>query len=145
MKMIYNGTPMKSLNIHHFEMDTNDCDMVASDLQVGKTAVARGRKITGTGKAFEFACYSKITTNKSMPVPTTLNVIELASLDYPILHNMTFSDIREADFSTAQIVGFAVIDGVSHPITVQVTNNILRVECSEKIGVLIFFGKDNYV
>ena len=133
------------MKVNHYELSTNDCDMVASDLQAGKTAVARGRKITGTGKAFEFACYSKITTNKSMPIPTTLNIVELASVDYPILHNMTFSDIRETDFSTAQIIGYAVINGVNCPITVQVANNILRVECSEKIDILIFFGKDNYV
>ena len=34
MKMYLGKTPIKGLNVKHFEMDTNDCDMIASDMHV---------------------------------------------------------------------------------------------------------------
>lgn len=81
--MIYGGVPVNSMKISYYEMDTNDCDMIASDLQAGKTAVARGQKITGTGKSFEFATYGYITTNIPTPIPTNINVIHLGCMEYP--------------------------------------------------------------
>lgn len=145
MKMIYNGAPVKSLNIHHFEMNTNDCDMVASDLQAGKTAVARGKKITGTGKCFEFASYGGIKTNASIFSPVIINVIEIASLDYPIRISTELNDMRNLDFSIAQIIGYVTVDNVEYPITAQINGVILTLSCEKTVTLQSFYGKDNYV
>lgn len=83
MKMIYNGTPIKSLNIKRYEMNTNDATLKASDMQVGVTAYAKGKKVTGTGKSFEFAYYGGFETNSINYVPNMINVIEIASVNYP--------------------------------------------------------------
>lgn len=144
MKMIYNGTPVKSLNVHHFEMDTNSCDMVASDLQAGKTAVARGKKITGTGKSFEFAYYGMVETNSMNYVPSLINTIEVASLDYPIKSSIALNDMVDIDFSIEQTIAIVVIENVEYPITVTIENSILRLNCEKTIELQIFFGKDNY-
>ena len=82
MKMFYGNTPVKSLNIRHYEMNTNDCDMIASDLQAGKKAVATGQKITGTGKSFEFASYGGWMTNLPLAIPSMINAIQIGSNNY---------------------------------------------------------------
>ena len=145
MKMIYNGTPMKSLNIKHYEMDTNSCDMVASDLQAGKTAVARGKKITGTGKSFEFAMYGEIETNSPVFSPVVINMIEIASLDYPIKASVALSNMKNLDFSIGQTIGCVVIDSIEYPITAKVDGALLTLSCEKTVALESFYGKDNYV
>lgn len=145
MKMMYGNVPIKSLNVKHYELDSNSCDMVASDLQAGKTAVAKGRKITGTGKSFEFAQYGNMRTNLPMYVPTTINAITISSLDYPVKTTMSFSDVRNVDFLTEQTIGQITIDGVDCPINIKVENSLLTIVCSNTIWLQVFFGKDNYV
>lgn len=144
MKMYYGNTPVNSLNINYFERDTNDCDMVASDLQTGKTAVARGQKITGTGKSFEFAQYGGIDTNLPMVIPNTINVIEIASITYPIRTVFSLTEIKNLDFSIPQTAGYVIVDGSEFPITVTVTNNMLTLSCDQTITLQVFYGKDNY-
>lgn len=145
MKMIYNGTPIKSLNIKHYEMDTNSCDMIASDLQAGKTAVARGKKITGTGKSFEFASYATTALNYPIPIPTNINVIELASTTYPVTMAMRLIEIKNVDFSTEKTIGSVMVDSVEYPISMVVSNNIMTISCDKNISLELFYGKDNYV
>lgn len=74
--------------------------MVASDLQDGKTAVARGKKIVGTGKSFEFASYGVSRTNVPEFIPATINVIEITSLDYPIKSMIALNMMQDIDFSS---------------------------------------------
>lgn len=145
MKMFLGNTPMKNLNIHHYEIPTNDCDMVASDLQAGKTAVARGQKITGTGKSFEFAFYGQLRTNMMVPLPTIINVIEIGSSTHPIQMSIDMNNMKQIDFSTEQIIGTVIVNETTTPITVVVENNMLTVGCSESINLQVFYGKDNYV
>lgn len=45
MKMYYGGTPIKSLNVKHYEMSTSDATVQPSDLQSGVTCYARGQKL----------------------------------------------------------------------------------------------------
>lgn len=145
MKMIYNGTPMKSLNIKHYEMNTNDCTMVASDLQAGVTAFARGKKVTGTGKSFEFAHYGGWKTNSPQYIPSGINVIEIASIDYPIQLSMPLSDMKNSDFTIPQTIGNIIIDSATYPISVQAANNILTISCDKTVTLQLFYGKDNYI
>lgn len=144
MKMMYNGAPIKSLNIKHYEMSTNDCDMIASDLQVGKTAVAKGRKITGTGKAFEFAMYGALHTNAIMFVPDNINIIEVASTEHPIRLSILLESMKYVDFSSDQKIGVVIIEGVEYDLIASVKSNILMVSCEKDIQLQVFFGKDNY-
>ena len=145
MKLMYGNVPVKSLNIHHYELNTNDCDMVASDLQAGKTAVARGQKIVGTGKSFEFAFYGVFRTNDTMYIPSNINVVEITSVLYPIQHAIALGDMKNIDFSTSNVIGNIVVDGTFYPIIVQAANNFINISCDVNTDLQIFFGKDNYV
>ena len=144
MKMFLGNTPVSSLNVHHFEMDTNDCTMVASDLQAGITAVARGKKITGTGKSFEFAYYGGLETNSPQYIPNDINIIEIASVDHPVQLVIPLSDMKSNDFSIPKNVCNIVVDSVSYPINVQAVNNILTISCDKTVTLQLFYGKDNY-
>lgn len=145
MKMMYNGTQIKSLNVKHYEMDSNFATVEPSDMQSGKTAVAKGKKITGTGKSFEFAQYGNIETNSPLYVPNTINVIEIASLNYPIKSSIPFSDMGNIDFSVSQVIGHIDINGSNSEISVKVENNLFTVTCSETIKLQIFYGRDRYL
>ena len=145
MKMMYNGTQIKSLNVKHYEVSTNDCDMIASDLQAGKTAVARGKKITGTGKSFEFATYGELETNRPNHIPSLINVVEVTSVDYPIRSLITFRNMLDVDFSTEQAIGTVVINNIEYPITIRVDGSILTINCEKTISLEVFLGKDRYI
>lgn len=150
MKMYLGNMPIKKANISHFEMDTNDCTMVASDLQAGVTAVARGQKITGTGKCFEFAHYGGMYSNDFIIIPTdSINVVHISSLSYPVHSTIQLSDMKNLDFNTSQVIGNLIVDNVQYPISVCVQTNESFVEvwvvCDIDVRFQIFLGKDNYV
>lgn len=145
MKMMYNGTPIKSLNIKHFEVSTNDCTMKASDLQAGVTGVARGKKIVGTGKAFSFASYGRFSSNEIIPIPVdVINTILISSASYPIKMKDTIVNLQKNDFSMLQEVAFITINEIDYPIAVQVSNNMITISCSQVTNLEILFGKDEY-
>lgn len=143
MKMIYGGVPVNSMKLKHYEISTNDCDMVASDLQAGKTGVAKGRKITGTGKSFEFACYGDWTTNLPYIVPAVVNVVQVGSVDYAIKTVVPIYNTN-LDFTIAQKIVEVTIDGIVYPVTASVQNGMLTIFCDHTINIQLFFGKDNY-
>ena len=145
MKMFYGNIPVNSMKIKHYEMNTNSATVQPSDLQTGVTCFGRGKKITGTGKSFEFAQYGYLETNLSRTIPNNINVIEIASLTYPIQLNIALSDMKGIDFTKSQTVANVTVDGVSYPISVQVSNNKLTVSCDKTIKLQVFYGKDNYV
>lgn len=146
MKMMYGGVPIKSLNIKHFEVDTNSATVQPADLQAGVTCFARGQKIIGTGKCFEFACYGQIESNDEQFIPTdTINVIQISSLTYPVKFTTALSDMKALDFSAGQVVGSVVIDSTDYPLTIISNNNTLIIECGQTIPLEVFYGKDNYV
>lgn len=144
MKLMYGSTPVKSLNINYFERDTNDCTMIPSDLQAGRTAVARGQKITGTGKSFEFATYGNYTTNTYIPIPTTVNVVTVSSLQYPLQVLIALADMELIDFTTNQTIGNVVIDGTTYPLVLSANNGLFKIACDKTINLEVFYGKDNY-
>lgn len=145
MKMFYGNTPIKSLNIKHFEMDTNSATVKSSDLQSGVICYGRGQKITGTGKCFEFASYGKCKTNLPVVVPTIINTIQIGSLDYPVKTIISMYDATFLDFSTSQKIAEVTIDGAVYPLTVSVQHGMLTVSCDHTIDIQLFYGKDNYV
>lgn len=145
MKMMYNGTEIKSLKVKHYEMSSNFATVEPSDIQAGKTAVARGKKITGTGKAFEFANYGYLETNTDRYVPSTINVIELASTIYPIKLNIDLNSLNTLSFDTEQNIATVTINNVDYDLKVSVKSNILKITCDQTFGLQIFYGKDNYV
>ena len=146
MKMMYGGVPIKSLNVKHYEMDTNSCDMIASDLQAGKTAVARGQKITGTGKCFSFATYGDMLSNISIPIPVSeINTIVLSSVGNSIKMLQDIISLRSLDFLTAQEIATVTINGVDYPIKIQIINNMFTIICEQTVVLQIMFGKDEYI
>lgn len=145
MKMIYGGVPVNSMKIKHYELDTNSATVQPSDMQAGVTCFARGKKITGTGKAFEFASYGKIDTNTPIFSPTIVNVVEIASLTYPIRLSVELGVMRDIDFSTPQTIGYVMVDNVEYPIIVQVDGVVLTFTCEKTIELQAFYGKDLYV
>ena len=142
MKMMYGGTPVKNVLLH---TDSDSATMVASDLQSGVTGFAKGQKITGTGKSFEFARYGSMFTNVQTVIPTNINIIEIASLNNPVQLYIELTDMKDLDFLTSQLIGNVVVDGVAYPITVIVSDNKIKLSCDKTIKLQVFYGRDNYV
>lgn len=145
MKMYYGNVPIKSMNIKHYEMDTNDATVLASDLQNGVTCYARGSKITGTGKIFEFADYGAFKTNIPIIIDNMINVIEITSTAYPIKSEIPLSEMKNIDFSVSQLIASVVIDAVEYPITTTIDDGMLILYCDKSVTLQVFYGKDNYV
>ena len=146
MKMMLGNTPVKSLNIHHFEMDTNSATVQPSDLQAGITCFARGQKVTGTGKSFEFAYHGGIQSNDSLIIPTnTINVVHVTSLDYPVHSLIHLNNTNQLDFTVGQTICNLIVDGTAYPVVVTANNNEVLVSCDINVRFEIFFGKDNYI
>lgn len=144
-KMYLGETPIQSLNIHQYDISTNDATAISSDFQAGVTAYARGQKITGTGKAFEFANYGTITTNVQNFVPTLVNVVEISGLNYPTKSLIDLSQINNIDFTTEQTIAVVIVDNVEYPITVEVEGYALTFNCEKTITLNYFLGKDRYI
>lgn len=142
MKMYLGDVPVKALYTH---TDTDEGNITAPDMQSGMIAFAKGVKLTGTGKAFAFASYGQISTNKACPVPSIINFIEVSSLTYPVKTNIALSSMKNTDFSTIQKIGAVTINGTEYDITAQVSNNMLTVGCSKDISLEVFYGRDEHV
>lgn len=142
MKLMLGGTPVKKMMIHN---DTMDATMVASDMQAGVTAYANGQKITGTGKSFSFAMYGSMFTNEPVIIPSTINIIEIASTSYPIQLKIELSKMKNVDFSTIQSAATVVVNGTQYDIAVNVVNGELNISCDQTIKIQVFYGKDEYV
>lgn len=145
MKMFYNGTPIKSMKVKHYEISTNDCTMTASDLQSGVTGVARGKKIVGTGKAFSFAMYGDCPSNVTMPIPTSeINTLLISANNYSVRMEKSTREFRDVDLSTEQEIAAVNINGVDYPVVLKIANNMLTVSCNQTITLQVLFGKDDY-
>jgi hypothetical protein len=145
MKLIYGGVPYNTTKVNHYEMDTNSATVQPSDMQAGVTCFARGKKVVGTGKAFEFATYGAWMTNAPLIVPTTINVIQISSIVHPIRTIAPVHDTTSFDFSTPQTIAEVVINNVIYPISVSVQNGMLTVFCEHTIDIELFYGKDRYI
>lgn len=142
MKMYLGDVPVKALYTH---TDTDEGNITAPDMQSGMIAFAKGVKLTGTGKAFAFASYGQMSTNKALPVPSIINFIEVSSLTYPVKTNIALSSMKNTNFSTIQKIGAVTINGTAYDITAQVSNNMLTVGCSKDISLEVFYGRDEHV
>lgn len=146
MKMMYNGTQIKSLNVNHYEMSTQDATLKESDMQTGVTAYARGRKITGTGKAFSFALYGGCNSNDIIPIPVeSINTVSISCTTYPVRMTTPIEDLRFIDFSTAKTVAIMTVNGIDYPISISVLNNMITITCDKTATLQVVFGKDEYV
>lgn len=146
MKMMYNGTPIKSLNVKHFEVSTNDATLIESDMQAGVTAYARGKKIIGTGKAFSFALYGGCSSNAMIPIPVeNINTVSISCTTYPVRMITSIEGLRSIDFSTEQTVAMMTVDNVDYPVSISVLHNMITITCDKTATLEVVFGKDEYV
>lgn len=145
MKIMYGNTPIKAINIKHFETNTDDATVTASDMQSGVSSYARGKKVIGTGKCFEFAQYGGIETNIPMFIPNMINVIEITSTVHPVKSAISLTDTKDVDFSIPQTIGYVMVDNVENPVTITIENSMLTLSCSETTTLDFFIGKDNHV
>lgn len=144
MRMYYGNTPIKSAKVKHYEISTNDATIKASDLQTGITAYGKGKKITGTGKSFEFARYGSLFTNFPTYIPSLVNIIEIASIESPLRISISLNNMKDTDFSISQTIGYIFINNIEYPITALVSNDMLTISCEQSISLQVFYGKDNY-
>lgn len=133
------------MKVKHYELSTQDATMKASDLQAGITAYAKGKKVTGTGKSFEFARYGYVTTNVSTYVPTDINIVEVSSSEYPIKITLNLSSMKDIDFSNEQQIAKVIINGTEYNLIISVESNRMLISCDENVRLQAFYGKDNYV
>ena len=145
MKLYLGSTPVKSLNVRKLDVDTSDATIVASDMQSGRTAYANGVKLTGTGKCFAFASYGQFRTNFAQPIPSGINIIEIASLEYPVKLSVLLDDMKNLDFTVEQTLGEVTINGVAKEISVSITDNNMTIVCDQDIYLQLFYGKDDHV
>lgn len=145
MKLCIGDTPITAMNVVNYDVNTDDATVTAASMQAGVTAYAKGTKITGTGKAFRFASYGTSKTNQSMPIPTSINVIEVASTVYPIQMKVELANMKSVDFSTLQTIGTVTVDGATYNITAVVIDDKLTVGCQKTFDIQLFYGKDEYV
>lgn len=145
VKLMYGNVPVKSLNIHHFEMDTNDASLQPSDMQAGITAYARGQKVVGTGKAFSFAMYGRCSSNEIIPIPVnTVNTVLISADSYATKMAKTILELQELDFTIPQTVANVSIDGTDYAVTVQASSGVITVACDKTVTLQVLFGKDEY-
>lgn len=146
MKMMYNGMPINSAKVNHFEMNTNDATMTASDMQAGVTGYAKGVKVEGTGKAFEFASYGSFPVNRSIPIPTSdINTIVVSSTDGAVKMKNGINSLRDLDFAIEQEIAKIIIENIEYSLTVKITNNKITFGCIQNISVQAMIGKDNFI
>ena len=145
MKMIYGGTPVNSMKVKHYEISTSDATTVPSAVQAGLTYYANGQKQTGTGKSFEFASYGNLPTNRSVYVPSNVNIIQISSMDNAVQLTIALNDIKNKDFSVSTEVAKVLVDDVLYPIFVEVNGHFLSVNCEQTLTLQVFYGKDNYI
>ena len=144
MKMFLGKTPINAMNVKHFEVSTQDCTAIPSDVQTGVTCVSKGKKITGTGKSFEFARYGTTSLNFPIPIPTNINVLEISSTEYPVKMLFTVNNTKNVDFSSKQSVASVTIDNNEYIVSLVIFNNVMTISCDKDISLEVFFGKDNY-
>lgn len=142
MKMYLGDVPVKALYTH---TDTDDADLVSSDMHSGKTAYVKGRKITGTGKAFVYAIYGSCPSNTSMPIPvSSLNTIVISCASYAVKMTGGIVDLGKNNYTTARAVANVTIDGTNYPITVKIASNTLTIACGKTVTLQVLFGKDDH-
>lgn len=145
MKLCIGSTPVSSLHIRKLDIDTNDADIVPSDMNAGSTAYARGQKITGTGKCFSFATYGTFSSNGSIPIPvTSINTVVLCSDVYFVKMSTTMLNFKEYDFSVDNEIATITVNGTNYPISMKIDNGNLVLTCSENVSIEAFFGKDDH-
>lgn len=145
MKLIYGGVPYNTTKVRHYETNTNDATLQSSDLQAGVTAYAKGQKITGTGKCFEFAGYGDFEANDTWFIPSEINVVQISCTNHPIQALVKVSDTNYLSFTTEQYIGNLIFDNTNYPINVSVIDNILSITCDIQTTFQVFYGKDNYI
>lgn len=145
MKMFYGNIPVNSMKIKHYEMNTNDSNLKPSDMQTGKIAYGKGKRIVGTGKAFEFAIYGDTTTTSMFPIPNLLNTLSITSSEYFVQMNDRIFDLQEKDFTVEQEIGKVIIEDVQYPIKVIFLDNMLKFTCDKTVSLQFFCGRDNYI
>lgn len=142
MKMYLGDVPVKALYMH---TDTDDANLVPSDMHSGKTAYVKGRKITGTGRAFAYAMYGSCSSNASMPIPvSSLNAIGISCASYAVKMTDGIIDLGKNNYTTARAVANVTIDGTNYPITVKIASGTLTIACSKTVTLQVLFGKDDH-
>ena len=127
-------------------MNTNSATVQPSDLQAGVTCFGRGKKITGTGKVFEFALYGGFSSNDTIPIPVTeINTVSISCTEYPVRMITPIEDLRFIDFSTAKTVATITVDNIDYPIEISVLNSIITIKCDKTTTLEVVLGKDAYV
>ncbi len=142
MKMYLGDTAVKGVMLH---TDSDDATLKASDLQSGVTAYAKGQKVTGSGKSFEFASYGDISSNIAMPIPVSdINTVIVSAVNYPIRMSKSALELQALDFSVAQEVAIVTVNGTEYPIKIKAASNMITISCGQTIQLQLMFGKDNY-
>lgn len=157
MSFYINGSKVGRLGVLS-EPPTYDADITPADMQLGTTAYAQGKKLVGTGRAFEFASYGSRAVKKIVDsqgverygiffdIGEHVNVLFIApSVDGDVVlqtnHKVDISSDRTVKLGNNQTSGGEINAYYDvNRVIVYLTN------FSQKNTILRFFvGKDNHL
>lgn len=137
-------------------LETYDADITPENMQHGMTAYARGQKVIGTGKAFEFVQYGSMVVEEIIDTDGTIRHGILFNVDAGA--NIVFiaaSDVGDAIVQTEYLVNMT--EGATAKIGQNLTDGgdvrayyangcliiYLSNEPKERTLLRVFIGKDN--
>lgn len=156
MSYIINGKPVKNVGIIT-EPSSYGTDITPEDMQSGRTAVSKGKIVTGTGRAFEFARYGRCSVDvlqdennndvygAMLKIKPGCNIVFMSSIpnsDIFVQSSFVFN-ISDSD----EVVGVAMNQTTLSDVYAFYRNDYLYVYSAEianpKTTFNYFVGKDN--
>lgn len=157
MAYIVNNKHIKQVSVLT-EPNSYQTDIQPEDMQSGRTAISKGKIVTGTGRAFEFAKYGSLTVRPVLnengeskfgimiPEQDGINVLFVSTgTDGDVISQ----DLFMIDIGSQKVMQIGANRSVSSALRVYYTNGYLCIYCdgfsNTRTKINYFEGKDNLI